>query len=123
MPCSLQYSDLCCSLVNEQPIQTICHEDWDMQDAKVLCKQLLYEDAIVAVNGVALDSNDYRLVNLNLVARMTKVDCKGDEGSIEVIISTKANVYSKNLLDGHFHRYASTGKMLLSAQAEKLMPE
>ena len=54
----------------------ICRDEWDMNDAKVLCKQLGFESALAEFIGI-----DIKDENVSVV--MSNVDCRGTESAWE----------------------------------------
>ncbi|KAL9964916.1 hypothetical protein ACROYT_G028629 [Oculina patagonica] len=56
---------------------TVCHYDWDLQDANVVCRELGYAGAVTAVRYAA-----DRYGQGTGVIWMSYVDCKGNETSL-----------------------------------------
>ena len=54
----------------------ICRDEWDMNDAKVVCKQLGFESALAEFIGI-----DIKDENVSVV--MSNVDCRGKESAWE----------------------------------------
>ena len=54
---------------------TICHDYWEMPDANVLCRQLGFEGALVALRSAAYGKGTGEIW-------LDDVDCKGNEPSI-----------------------------------------
>ena len=54
---------------------TICHDYWEMSDANVLCRQLGFEGALVALRSAAYGEGTGEIW-------LDDVDCKGNEPSI-----------------------------------------
>ena len=54
---------------------TVCHYNWDIQDARVVCRQLGYADAIDALRG-------YRVYDGTGTIGLDNVRCNGSESSL-----------------------------------------
>ena len=69
-----------------------CRDEWDMNDAKVVCKQLGFESALAEFIGI-----DIKDENVSVV--MSNVDCRGTESAWESCSHT----------DGHDNCVDDTG--------------
>ena len=54
----------------------ICRDNWDINDAKVVCKQLGFESALAEFIGIDIKDENVPIV-------MSNVDCRGTESAWE----------------------------------------
>ena len=54
---------------------TVCDDEWDLQDANVVCRQLGFGSAVTAVKSAAFGKGLGKIW-------MNKVRCKGDESAL-----------------------------------------
>ena len=83
----------------------VCHHNWDIQDANVVCRQLGFRKALAAVKNAVFDYGG--AANISLF--VSSVTCNGNESSIQVSSCT-CNLYDFVLInDWKMFRSVSIG--------------